>query len=327
LAKISGMQRAAGHTRGAFSFWLVYSIRMRHVHPFYYVVGGLFLIVFGSIGYLAWYGHNQILDLNYKIAGLHQALDSTTDLLKVSIASSSATLAAELNAQLDNQKQILNSQIGSVEQTLGSVSGTVTTLQKLSQTDKQLLAKYSKVYFLNEHYNPERLTPVPQQYTYSTTRVEQVLSPVWPHMQSMLEAAKSSGVMIYVKSAYRSYDEQQALKGVYTVTYGAGTANTFSADQGYSEHQLGTTADFISTGQGGVLDGFDKTTAYSWMVSNAYRYGFILSYPKGNGYYIYEPWHWRYVGVKLATDLHNQGKNFYDLDQRTIDAYLINIFD
>jgi len=111
------------------------------------------------------------------------------------------------------------------------------------------------------------------------------------------------------------------------MTYGAGTANSFSADQGYSEHQLGTAIDFISSGQGGVLDGFDNTAAYQWMQANAYKYGFILSYPKDNGYYEYEPWHWRFVGVKLATDLHNQGKNFYDLDQRVIDNYLTTVFD
>ena len=69
------------------------------------------------------------------------------------------------------------------------------------------------------------------------------------------------------------------------------------------------------------------TPAYQWMTDNAHKYGFVLSYPKDNSYYVYEPWHWRFVGVKLATDLHNQGKNFYDLDQRVIDTYLVNIFD
>jgi hypothetical protein len=51
-----------------------------------------------------------------------------------------------------------------------------------------------------------------------------------------------------------------------------------------------------------------------------------MSYPKDNPFYVYEPWHFRYVGIKLATDLANQGKHFYDLDQRTIDEYLVNLF-
>jgi len=146
-------------------------------------------------------------------------------------------------------------------------------------------------------------------------------------MQAMIDTASSSGVAFYALSAYRSFAEQKALKGEYEMTYGAGTANSFSADQGYSEHQLGTAVDFIAPGQGGILDGFDKTGAYIWLLANAYKYGFVLSYPKDNGYYVFEPWHWRFVGVKLATDLHNLNENFYTMDQRTIDAYLVNIFD
>ena len=112
------------------------------------------------------------------------------------------------------------------------------------------------------------------------------------------------------------------------MVYGAGTANQFSADQGYSEHQLGTAVDLITTGQGGMLDqAFAKTDAYGWLTENAYKYGFILSYPSGNSYYLYEPWHWRYVGVELATDLHEKSGYFYDLDQRATDTYLISIFD
>jgi D-alanyl-D-alanine carboxypeptidase len=143
----------------------------------------------------------------------------------------------------------------------------------------------------------------------------------------MIDDANAAGVKIFVQSAYRSFFDQASLKGKYTVTYGAGTANSFSADQGYSEHQLGTTVDFSTTGLNGGLDGFDKTPAYTWLVANAYKYGFVLSYPKNNTYYVFEPWHWRFVGFALALRIHNESKNFYDLDQRVIDGYLISIFD
>ena len=83
----------------------------------------------------------------------------------------------------------------------------------------------------------------------------------------------------------------------------------------------------MTTGLGGAFAGFDRTGAYQWLLANAYKYGFVLSYPANNPYYIYEPWHWRYVGVKLSTALHDQNKNFYDLDQREIDQYLADIFD
>ena len=85
--------------------------------------------------------------------------------------------------------------------------------------------------------------------------------------------------------------------------------------------------DLITTGIGGTLAGFDDTETYNWLLQNAHKFGFTLSYPKNNGYYIYEPWHWRFVGVQLATDLKNQNKNFYDMNQRDIDEYLVNIFD
>jgi D-alanyl-D-alanine carboxypeptidase len=158
-------------------------------------------------------------------------------------------------------------------------------------------------------------------------RQEQFLSEATPHLISLLSFAKASGITLYVKSGYRSFAEQRSLKSAYSVTYGAGTANTFSADQGYSEHQLGTTVDFITVGLNGQLAGFDKTPAFLWLQDNAHKYGFVLSYPKGNKYYMYEPWHWRFVGVKLATYLHDNKLNFYDLDQREIDKYLANIFD
>ena len=143
----------------------------------------------------------------------------------------------------------------------------------------------------------------------------------------MIDAGNASGVNILALSAYRSFGTQAALKNAYKVTYGKGTANQFSADQGYSELQLGTAIDFSTLKTKGALDGFEKTPEYIWLTNNAYKYGFVLSYPKGNKYYEYEPWHWRFVGIALATKLHNDNMYFYDMDQRVIDTYLANIFD
>ena len=241
----------------------------------------------------------------------------------------SDTLSSAEQKIEDTNKNVetVETQVGGVKQVVGSLSGTVTTLEKLSKTDPELLQKYSKVFFLNEHYAPERLAEIPPVYLYSERSAQTIQAPVWPKLKALLDAAGASGLTLYVKSAYRSFNEQTAVKSSYTVIYGAGTASQFSADQGYSEHQLGTTVDFITSGLGGQLEGFEKKTPYPWLLENAYKYGFILSYPAGNSYYIFEPWHWRYVGVKLATYLHDSGKHFYDLDQREIDTYLVNIFD
>ena len=154
----------------------------------------------------------------------------------------------------------------------------------------------------------------------------QIHAKVLPNLVNLLSVAQKDGMDLKIISAYRSFGEQSILKGAYTVNYGSG-ANTFSADQGYSEHQLGTTIDFTTTSIGASFSGFSKTKEYEWLVQNAYKYGFIISYSKDNTYYQFEPWHWRFVGKSLAKRLYEEKQNFYDLEQRIIDSYLINIFD
>ena len=206
------------------------------------------------------------------------------------------------------------------------ITGTVGTLKKLSKTDKELLQKYSKVYFLNENYIPSKLVQINTEYLYDKNMDKWIHKSVWSFLKNMLNDAKNSGMDILVASAYRSFDTQVQLKNRYTTSYGSG-ANKFSADQGYSEHQLGTTIDFTTLKTKSRLSSFEDTDTYKWLTDNAYKYGFILSYPKKNGYYIFEPWHFRFVGVKLAKKLHDEGVYFYDLSQREIDEYLVNIFD
>lgn len=268
--------------------------------------------------------------LSQELASTTQALSLNTNQLSqnfTDLRNQTLGLSTTLNTTQQSIDAVKN-QVGGVEQYVGSMSGTVNDLQKLSQADPQLLKKYSKVYFTNENYTPPHLTVIPTQYLYSQNRQEQFLTESWPYLENLLEGAKANGITIYVKSGYRSFAEQKSLKSAYSVTYGAGTANAFSAEQGYSEHQLGTTIDFITTGTNGQLTAaFDKTLSYLWLVDHAHQYGFILSYPKGNTFYMYEPWHWRFVGIKLATYLHDNKLNFYDVDQRIIDKYLVNIFD
>jgi D-alanyl-D-alanine carboxypeptidase len=166
---------------------------------------------------------------------------------------------------------------------------------------------------------------VPKDYLFDKAKNVEIHTEVLHHLISMLESAKGSGVEILIASGFRSFGEQSAIKSGYKVTYGAG-ANRFSADQGYSEHQLGTTLDFTSKENNGNLIGFEKTQAYKWLTENSHRYGFTLSYPQGNKFYIFEPWHFRFVSIHLATALYNDKLHFYDLDQRAIDDYLLNFF-
>ncbi len=199
-------------------------------------------------------------------------------------------------------------------------------LEKLTTIDPELLKKYSKVFFLSENYNPPQLEDILVQYRIKPDKDLQILKEVEPFLHNLLDAANQDGVNLRVISAFRSFETQMQLKSSYTVTYGTG-ANQFSADQGYSEHQLGTTVDFGTPEVPGAYMSFENTTAFTWLKANAHKYGFIMSYPKGNSYYQYEPWHWRFVGEDLADDLFDDTKSFYQLDQRDIDEYLIKIFD
>jgi LAS superfamily LD-carboxypeptidase LdcB len=216
--------------------------------------------------------------------------------------------------------------IASFQGQIQNISSTVGVLEKLAQTDEELLKKYSKVYFLNENYVPAKLAAIPKDYLINTASNFLIHAEVQPFLERLIRSAGDSGIELRIASAFRSFDTQSALKSNYKVVYGSG-ANQFSADQGYSEHQLGTTVDFSTPALGANFNTFGSTDAYKWLLENAHKFGFILSYPQNNTYYKYEPWHWRFVGVALATRLHSEGKHFYDLDQREIDAYLVKLFD
>jgi D-alanyl-D-alanine carboxypeptidase len=228
-----------------------------------------------------------------------------------------------LAQQLEDQQN----KTAEFEDTIDDIAGTVGTLEKLSKTDRELLQKYSRVYFLSENYVPMRLSTIDEHFAEDQTKLLQFHSSARPYLEDMLEEAENDNVDLRVVSAYRSFGTQSALKAGYLTTYGTGS-NQFSADQGFSEHQLGTTVDLTVVGQNPDLTiAFEATPAFKWLTDNAYKYGFVLSYPKGNAYYQYEPWHWRFVGKSLATKIHRDGITFADMDQRDIDKYLVKIFD
>ena len=87
-------------------------------------------------------------------------------------------------------------------------------------------------------------------------------------------------------------------------------AITFSARPGHSEHQLGLTIDFVAVGDTGLTSNWEATPTGAWMAQNAWKYGWLMSYPKGKKAltcYSYEPWHYRYVGRDLAEKIHDSG--------------------
>jgi LAS superfamily LD-carboxypeptidase LdcB len=200
------------------------------------------------------------------------------------------------------------------EDQIRDLSGTLGDLDKLAKIDKELLQKYSKVYFLNENYTPEKVEKINDRYVLDGKDSQFFHARAIDNLEDMFRAARRDDIDLKVVSAFRSFDEQTQLKGQFT--------------QGYSEHQLGTTVDITVESVGGTFVSFAQTEAYEWLLDNSYKYGFILSYPEGNGFYQFEPWHWRFVGADLARDLHrDEDETFYSMDQREIDEYRLQLFD
>ena len=298
----------------------------RHPNKKFLIAGGVIVAIalLGSGGYLYYTLYQEKISLLQRVAEFKKEVES----LQARVASTTADLAA---AREENNilSEVLMAEQGKnslFETQIKEISGTVGTLKKLSETDPELLKKYSKVYFLNENYAPAQLSGIDARYIFEKNKPQLIHASVLPRLIGLLDAASVEGVKLQIVSGFRNFYEQAEIKTGYKIIYGSG-ANQFSADQGYSEHQLGTAVDFTDPATKGLFLSFEKTDTYKWLTDNAHRFGFVLSYPKGNAYYVFEPWHWRFVGTTLATRLHEDGTYFYDLTQRNIDSYLITIFD
>jgi D-alanyl-D-alanine carboxypeptidase len=279
---------------------------------------GVLIVVLILVGTREWFNSQQISKLKSEIQNLASTLterDSTIAILQ----EDKAKLEDELGTTLEELEE--------VEDEFNDLNKKTEDILELISTDEELLQKYSKVFFLNEHYSPQKLSAIDKEFWAVEDKLMDVNSKVEKHLEDLLEDAQDDDIELRVLSAYRSFGEQASLKYNYLVTYGSG-ANTFSADQGYSEHQLGTTVDFTTPAMGASLTtAFENTEAFAWLSENAYKYGFTMSYPKGNAYYQYEPWHWRFVSKKLARKLHRDEIGFYDMDQREIYEYLQDFWD
>ena len=170
---------------------------------------------------------------------------------------------------------------------------------------------------------------MPDDYTFDTkecgsaTAVNKTLQTVaCDAFLSMQKAAADDGVTVWMQSGYRSVKYQTSLyerKTKYYLDkgYDNATAREKAAavvnPPGYSEHNCGLAADLNSPEHTGLDEGFEKTAAFRWLCEHAGDYGFILRYPKDaedKTEIIYEPWHWRYVGVENAAKINASGLCF-----------------
>ena len=204
--------------------------------------------------------------------------------------------------------------------------------------DPTYLLLVNKQSELDVGYVPANLVTL----TCATTRSMQLEARAAQALYAMMAEMNAAGIKdVMVTSAYRSYEYQQDLydkylnderrgisedasrvlgeeyikanyldKKIFKLSFedALKVVQSYSALPGQSEHQTGLCLDFITSDMGGELtEAFENTQAFAWLAENAYKFGFILRYPKGmegiTGY-TYEPWHYRFVGREAATDIH-----------------------
>jgi len=172
----------------------------------------------------------------------------------------------------------------------------------------------NKYYKLNKNYEPSDLTIINSRYSAGAQKLRKEAANKFEEMAS---SASNKGLKIYAGSTYRSYNYQLDLYNKYVDKDGLKEAETYSARAGYSEHQLGLAVDILN-GRWSYLSEKDKE--YKWLIENSYKYGYILRYPRNKEYitgYVFEDWHFRYLGIELATKVYESNLTYDEYVART----------
>lgn len=195
---------------------------------------------------------------------------------------------------------------------------------KEADTSKGVLVLTNKYLKLKENYEPDDLEEISQEYFINgNTKVRKMRKEAKEQFEKLSKDSIANGTPVYGQSAYRPYSAQASLYEQAVEDMGVAKADNDTARPGHSEHQTGLTIDVSSTKAGNMLS-FGETESFKWMQENAHKYGFILRYPENyeniHGF-MYESWHYRYVGVEVATDMYNNYKGM------TYDEYYYKFID
>ena len=173
----------------------------------------------------------------------------------------------------------------------------------VSNIDDGNLILVNKFYRLPDGYEPDDLVSLSSKYSQGVN--DKMRKEAADAFMKMVDAALLDNIILKNASAYRSFDYQVSLYDGYTKRDGVEKADIYSARPGYSEHQTGLCTD-INT----IDASFHGTSESDWLLENAYKYGFIIRFPKNKEKitgYKYEPWHYRYVGEKAAKIMYKNG--------------------
>ena len=166
----------------------------------------------------------------------------------------------------------------------------------------------NKYYYLDENYVPNNLEKINNQYALDNMKLVKEAKEAF---EKLSKDALKEKLNIIAMSAYRSYSYQIDLYNRYAKSDGKEKADTYSGRPGHSEHQTGLAVDVYNKKL--PYTSFENTKEYEWMMKNAYKYGFILRFPKDKeeetGYH-FESWHYRYVGIDIATYIKENNISF-----------------
>lgn len=172
-----------------------------------------------------------------------------------------------------------------------------------TNVDEGILMLVNKYTYLPEDYNPSDIVDVKNWYCYGENKLKEE---AYQKFIDLFNAAKEADMKIILSSGYRNYSEQKETYDNFVDRYGEKKADTLAARPGFSEHETGLALD-ITTGSA-TKDTFETTEEFTWLQENAYKFGFILRYPKDKEDitgYAYESWHYRYVGTEVAKKIHD----------------------
>lgn len=171
-------------------------------------------------------------------------------------------------------------------------------------------------FYLSASFIPDELVAPQVQFTFSEQNLDKryLRQVAAKALESMFTASKESGHELRAVSGYRSYQRQSELFNAKVKANGELEAEKWVARPGTSEHQTGLSMDISSLNYGNKLEqGFDQTNEFRWLTQNAYKFGFILRYPANKEditKHSYEPWHYRFVGIDVATEMVKRGLSF-----------------
>ena len=166
----------------------------------------------------------------------------------------------------------------------------------------------NKHYSLPDKYAPKDIVKMSNWYSYDGNSVRKE---VYEAFKEMFNAAKKENITLIVNSSYRDYDSQKQIYDKYKRENGEEYADEYAARPDFSEHQTGLALDIFTLGTNRA--NFEDSDGFKWLSKNAYKYGFILRYPKGKEDitgYSYESWHYRYLGKELAKKVYDSGLTY-----------------